>query len=240
MHIVVCDDDKDCCTKIEKWVKEYKTIESVDITVDVFYSAETLIEKMKTGYFFDMIFLDIELPKKTGIDLGKIIVEKYDERLVSIIFISGKNIYCEKLFDLEPQNFHLKPIEKEMVFNDLKKYVDRNRNNRAILKYNENGVKKGIYIGDIIYIEAREKNLDVYTNDGKMTQIRGSIKNIEDEFGKYYIVKCHKSYAVNAKYIERYVNKNLILSNGKTIAVGRKYVQKIKEIWSKYEEDSFR
>ena len=56
----------------------------------------------------------------------------------------------------------------------------------------------------------------------------------------YYIVKCHKSYAVNAKYIERYVNKNLILSNGKTIAVGRKYVQKIKEIWSKYEEDSFR
>lgn len=75
---------------------------------------------MKTGYFFDMIFLDIELPKKTGIDLGKIIVEKYDERLVSIVFISGKNIYCEKLFDLEPQNFHLKPIEKEMVFNDLK------------------------------------------------------------------------------------------------------------------------
>lgn len=127
-----------------------------------------------------------------------------------------------------------------MVFKDLKKYVDRNRNNRAILKYNENGVKKGIYIGDIIYIEAREKNLDVYTNDGKMTQIRGSIKNIEDEFGMYYIVKCHKSYAVNAKYIERYVNKNLILSNGKTIAVGRKYVQKIKEIWSKYEEDSFR
>ena len=51
MHIVVCDDDKGCCTKIEKWVKEYKTIESVDITVDVFYSAETLIEKMKTGYF---------------------------------------------------------------------------------------------------------------------------------------------------------------------------------------------
>ena len=55
---------------------------------------------MKTGYFFDMIFLDIELPEKTGIDLGKIIVEKYDERLVSIVFISGKNIYCEKLFDL--------------------------------------------------------------------------------------------------------------------------------------------
>lgn len=24
MHIVVCDDDKGCCTKIEKWVKEYK------------------------------------------------------------------------------------------------------------------------------------------------------------------------------------------------------------------------
>ena len=55
MHIVVCDDDKGCCTKIEKWVKEYKTIESVDITVDVFYSAETLIEKMKMmGVFEDM------------------------------------------------------------------------------------------------------------------------------------------------------------------------------------------
>ena len=98
MHIVVCDDDKGCCTKIEKWVKEYKTIESVDITVDVFYSAETLIEKMKTGYFFDMIFLDIELPKKTGIDLGKIIVEKYDERLVKIFIAKSCLIWNRRIF----------------------------------------------------------------------------------------------------------------------------------------------
>ena len=64
MHIVVCDDDKGCCTKIEKWVKEYKTIESVDITVDVFYSAETLIEKMKTGYFFDMYISRYRITEK--------------------------------------------------------------------------------------------------------------------------------------------------------------------------------
>lgn len=240
MHVVVCDDDKGCCAKIEKWLKEYRTVESIDITIDVFFRAETLLEKMATGYFFDMIFLDIELPEKTGIDLGKMIVEKYEERIVSIVFISGKNVYCEKLFDLEPQNFHLKPLKKEMILNDIKKYICRNRSNKAVLKYTEAGVTKGIYIGDIIYIEAREKNIDVYTSDGKVKQIRESIKNIEDNFAKYYIVKCHKSYAVNAKYIERYTNKSLLLANGKMITVGRKYAQNVKEVWSKYEEDSFR
>ena len=102
MKIVICDDDDGCCSQIEKWVLEYEKQKNISIEVDIYNSAETLIKHIQRGYAFDAIYLDIELPKKNGIELGHIIRERLDATVISIIFISGKTQYCVDLFELEP------------------------------------------------------------------------------------------------------------------------------------------
>lgn len=239
MKVVICENEKRCSELIEKWIKEYSIKESIHIMVDIFYSAERLIEKMEEGYYFDMIFLNTVLPNKNGIELGKRINERYGERTVSIIFFSSGKEHCVDLFELEPQNFHVKPLQKEMVQRDLYKYVKKSKNNKAVLKYREGGITKGIYLGDIIYIEAKRNGVTVYTTEEGAIGLKESITNIEKKYKENYFIRCHKSFVVNAKYIKKITNQKINVLNNYEIAIGRKYLESVKKLLKRYETEKF-
>lgn len=63
------------------------------------------------GACFDIVFLDIELPKISGIDIGKKIRDEMHDETTKIVYISGKDSYAMGLFDVRPLNFLIKPIK---------------------------------------------------------------------------------------------------------------------------------
>ena len=73
MEIAICDDDKGCCEQIENWIKDFSKRESVQINTHIFNNGEALIKSVKERGFFDMLFLDIELPNTNGVQLGTVI-----------------------------------------------------------------------------------------------------------------------------------------------------------------------
>lgn len=235
MQIVICDDDKGCCSQIEEWLIEYRIREKIDIQIDIFYSAETLLYQIKNKYWFDLIFLDIELPEKTGIELAHVIRDYMGDDRISIIFISGKTDYCQDLFELEPQNFYHKPVKENAVIKDLDKAVKRYGFNKKVLRYMEDGIPKGVALGDILYIEARNKVVEVTTKDNQKILIRDSISRIAAEYKDYQICQCHRSYLVNLFFVEKYYNHILFMKNGEEIPVGRKYIDNVKNAWASYE-----
>lgn len=235
MQVAICDDDIGCCSQIEKWLIDYGKREKIEINVELFYSAETLLRDIKNKCWFDVIFLDIELPEKTGIELGYEIRKAVDDEKISLIFISKKTKYCQKLFDLEPQNFHKKPLEEKEIYRDMDKAISRTNNRKKVLKYMDNNIPKGILLGNILYIEAKNKLLVVTTKDGEKIIIRDSITRISDEFSQYHMCQCHRSFLVNLFFVEEYSNQSFRMSNGEYIPVGRKYAENIKAAWANYD-----
>ena len=235
MRIAICDDDKGCCSQIEKWLVEYRLREKIDIETEIFYSAETLLSEIKGRCWFDLIFLDIELPEKTGIELGYAIRNHTEDNDVSIIFISGKTEYCQELFELEPQNFHQKPLMEAAIVKDVEKAVKRCGYHKKILHYVENGIPKGIPLGNILYIEAKNKIVEITTKENEKISIRDSISRIADEFKSYQVCQCHRSYLVNLFFVEKYYNQTFYMKDGEKIPVGRKYVDNVKSMWASYE-----
>ena len=73
MNIAICDDDKGVCSQLEGWIEQYNYENATRLYVDVYHSAETLQQQLQTGQWYDMLFLDIELPQKNGIELGQMI-----------------------------------------------------------------------------------------------------------------------------------------------------------------------
>ena len=125
MRIAVCDDDEGVCSQIERWVLQYNVQKGIRIEVEIYNSAETLIQHLHKREWYDLLFLDIELPQKNGIELGQMIREKFGNELTHIVFISGKIDYCTWLFQIEPLNFHYKPLKREKVIQDIEKVLGK-------------------------------------------------------------------------------------------------------------------
>ncbi|MCM1245205.1 MAG: LytTR family DNA-binding domain-containing protein [Roseburia sp.] len=235
MQIAICDDDAGCCSTIEKWLQAYELKQKIKMNITIYNSADPLLDELKAGYWFDVIFLDIELPEQSGIDLGQIIRQDMQNETVSIVYISGKTKYCKDLFELEPLNYHQKPLNKKDIIADMDKVVRRYGNRKKVLTYMEDGVCKAILLSDIMYIEATEKRLTVVVRGNKQITIRESLTRLAEEFANYSMCQCHRSFMVNLSYVDRYLNRCFYMKNGAEIPVGRKYVSNVKNAWARYD-----
>ena len=88
MKIAICDDDKKICTQIESTLLEYAEKFMQNIEVLVFFSGEDLIEYMNKGNIFQLIYLDIEMKKMNGVDVGKYIRKILKDYATEIVYIS--------------------------------------------------------------------------------------------------------------------------------------------------------
>lgn len=235
MQIAICDDDTGCCSQLEKWLYAYGRKENINLQIEVYYTSEKLLEQIEAQDWFDVIFLDIELPEKTGVDIGREIRKYRESTDVSIIYISGKTKYCMDLFELEPLNFHHKPLEREKIIKDMDKISRRCDAGRRVLKYRKGRITKGIFLRDIVYMEANGKQVEVLTSSGERIPIRDSLNQLEREVCKYHFCRSHRSYLVNISYVERYWRRKLTMKNGDVISVGEKYAEGLKNALIAYE-----
>ena len=74
----------------------------------MFYDGESLCEYLKSSSSVDLLFLDIELPKCNGVEVGKYIREKLENEETEIIYISSKTNYAMKLFLMQTDGFSCK------------------------------------------------------------------------------------------------------------------------------------
>ena len=84
---------------------------------------------------FDIVFLDIELPKVSGIGVGRYIREVLKNEIVQIAYISAKEGYAMELFEFRPINFLVKPLEKEKVAKVIEKYFIITEQDNHVFEY---------------------------------------------------------------------------------------------------------
>ncbi len=113
--IGICDDGENICTSIENMLLQYAGENNIQITVNIWYTGEGLKDYLKAGNHLDILFLDIELFKITGIEVGNYIRKQLDDRGMQIVYISGKASYAQQLFKPQPLDFLVKPILQEQI-----------------------------------------------------------------------------------------------------------------------------
>lgn len=234
MRIGICDDDIGCCALLEKWLLSYGIKENLDIQVNLYYSAESLLQDIHNGYCYEVLFLDIELPGKSGTDLGNEFRYHMKNEEIEIVFISGKPQYYKELFQSSPLNFHDKPLVKKDIEKDMGRIVHRNKIKKRALIYEAGGLCKMIYFRDIMYIESQRNMAVVVTCDGKTIKIRETLTSLLNKHEKTGICQCHRSYLVNLFYVNRLMKRTLFLKDGTKIPVGRVYVENVRREWAEY------
>lgn len=126
MNIAVCEDQTlqlDLLnTQIKNWAKEKK----VNISIDNFINAESFLFQWSDYDQYDIIFLDVELDKMSGIELSNIIRER--NKVVDIVFVTGFFKYALHGYRVGALQYLIKPIDKLDLYFCLDKTMDRINN----------------------------------------------------------------------------------------------------------------
>jgi len=219
LHIAVCDDETNIGAKLERSLIDILSKLNIKYEIDVFFSGVEFIKAMETGSHFDLIFLDIEFTQNeiNGVEVGRHIRNVHKNHLASIVYISWENKYAMQLFDIQPLNFLVKPLQYEKIDEVIRKFltIAGFMSGEFTYKAGHNSFK--VLIRDIVYIESNDRKLILHLSGGKKEDFYGSLKTAyEEQLKKFDFLFIHNSYVVNYDYISALKIDQVILLDGVT------------------------
>jgi two-component system LytT family response regulator len=204
-----------------------------------------LIERVQP----DAIFLDIEMPGKSGLQLAEILIEnRYNG---SVVFTTAYNAYAIKAFRLSAIDYLLKPIQEDQLLQAIEKLISEkeSQNNAERLKVlsenlNENRNEvlcipnqagfEYIPIAEIEYIEADGSYVNLYCTNNRSKTISKNLKYFENALIDFTcFIRPHRSYIVNKDFVTSYSKSDggfLLLKRNVQIPVSREKKQSIQKI----------
>lgn len=173
----------------------------------------------------DLIFLDIEMPEMTGIELTKNLSGKD----TIIIFTTSNKEYALEAFELNIADYLLKPVMPARFLQAVSKaqaILDSRKEDVEITKdeflfVRDSNITRRLKLDDIFYAEAMGDYVKFYTRE-KMFAIHGKMKTAEERLPKDHFIRVHRSYIVSVGKIDTLQDGGIMI-NGKFIPVADAY-----------------
>jgi len=230
MRIAICDDNKSVIDAVRNALMQCKDYIS-HMTIDEFYSGESLLEHYKKGARYDLLFLDIHMKQIDGINTA-FKLKKIHKDLI-LIFLTGHSIYVKEAFTVQAFQYLTKPVKQEEIIKEFKRAVEHYKLTHTKYKIEDKRSTVYVEISSIIYMEVRNHNLTIYTDKGEYI-VKGKLKDEEQKLKKYDFVRCHQGYLVNMQWIEAVNEDSIRLKNGYNVPVSRRMRKTVIDVFSNY------
>lgn len=216
---IIVDDEPPAIRILEKYVEKVSFMEKVGVFNDSLKALEFL--NMQN---VDVIFLDIQMPQLTGLQLSKIISKD-----IKVIFTTAYPDFALEGFELNAIDYLLKPIAFERFYqavsklNSVPKSEVQNTNTHDFIFIKTDGKNKfsKIFLKDILYAESLQNYVCIHTSEQQIIT-HSSLKNVIESLPQKDFVQIHKSYVVSLKQIEATDNFSVFIK-GKELPIGATY-----------------
>ena len=186
------------------------------------------IEDIRNAGQVDIVFLDVDMPELSGMDVADII-----SSFTSVIFTTAFPNYALQAFEKNGSDFLLKPISFERFVKSVTKVQNLIQAKSNSDKTPEDdqyffinpGVKgKMIQLNysDILYIEGLKNYVVIYTIDNKYITYL-SMKEVEKAIPHNRFIRIHKSFIVSLNKIKSIDGNNVILSQNSELPIGTSF-----------------
>ncbi|MFP5040562.1 LytR/AlgR family response regulator transcription factor [Parasediminibacterium sp. JCM 36343] len=238
---IIIDDERLARNELKKLLLEHTDIEIVDEAANVDEGLEKIEQHNP-----DLIFLDIQMPGKTGFDLLSEI-----DKAPKVIFTTAYDEYAIRAFEVNALDYLLKPIEPKRLFDALAKLQEElNKEkteaiagvNRGLLQENDQVfVKDGercwfVKLGEIRLFESVGNYAKVFFGTNKPLILK-SLNALEERLDERMFFRANRKHIINLRWIEKiepYFNGGLLvdLKGGDRIEISRRQTVKFKEMMS--------
>ena len=224
MRYAVCDDE----TVLRQDIREKIALFSPGSVIVEFSSGKDLLESSEA---FDIIFLDIGMEGIDGMQTAKEL--RKNGCTSAIIFVTAYDNRVFDAFDVGAFNFLVKPVSVEKFFEVLKRAIEsRSEPPKAAahdryITVRTGGISAKLALSEIIYAEVFNRIVVVHTAGGNLDYY-GRISELE-KLSDNSFFRCHRSYLINLRYLDRYTSSEIIMTNGdKVILAQKRYSELVK------------
>jgi len=225
IRIAICDDDKRLCDSIDDFIAEYIEMSSCNIETEIFYTGENLIEFCESEHEFDLIFLDILLPKMSGKNVGEIIRRKPDNKNLPLVFMSSETWEATEFSKIRPFRVYRKPMYLKDIIECLDAFFEEYTNDNQMFKVTVKKKSTPILVNSILYFESFNRKVKIKSLDKTIDGIEfySKLDDIQDEpFSKMFL-RINQSYLVNSKQIAEHHYEFLIMNNNDELPISKSY-----------------
>ena len=172
----------------------------------------------------DLILLDVEMPKMTGIDFLKT-----SDKHPLIILITSKKEYAVEAFEYNVVDYIVKPVKTDRLLKSLikaKGLIEKTntieiRTDSNYIFVRENGVLHKIDTTEILYIKALGDYLTIFTNHKTYT-LHQTLKSFLDKMANFNFLRVHRSYIIAIDKINK-VEEGTVYLEKHSIPIGDTY-----------------
>jgi two-component system, LytTR family, response regulator len=238
---IIIDDEPLARSIVTEYLQEQGEIEVIQECNDGFEGVKAIMQHKP-----HLIFLDIQMPKINGFEMLELLEEK-----PSVIFTTAFDEYAIKAFETHAVDYLLKPFTKDRFNKALEKFFNQapvqkknteeliqsatqlpSQSERIVVK--TAGKIKIIPVPDILYLEAADDYVKIYTKEGPFLKNK-TMSFFENTLPQDQFVRTHRSYILNVQEITRidpYEKENhlAILRSGGRIPVSKSGYGKLREV----------
>ena len=222
---LIVDDEPLAINVIESHVGKIPNLEVVSACNNAVEAFDVLLKK-----HIDLIFLDVEMPEITGIDLLKSL-----KKAPAIIFTTAYRDFALDAYEFDAIDYLLKPIAFERFFKSISKYYQwKGKDNLEVRGGGKSDQSEELFIyvrsdrkivrvllGDILFIESLKDYVKIHLKD-EIIITKEKISALEAKLPEDRFIRTHRSFLVAARGIKAFTAETIEIKNHE-IPIGRTY-----------------
>ncbi|MDC0313921.1 response regulator [Flavobacteriales bacterium] len=240
MRAIIIDDERLARKELKSLLKDYHEIEIIDECASPEEALKS-IEKHNP----DLLFLDIQMPEKTGFDL----LQELDKS-PKVVFVTAFDEYAVKAFEVNALDYLMKPVDPERLKETMAKVLSEDTEDEESYDVPDRGILSS---NDQIFIKDGEKCWFIHLKDVRMFESEGnyvriyfetfkplvlkSLNGLEERLDQKLFFRANRKYIINLKWvshIENWFNGGLqvVLKDGEKVEISRRQAVKFKALMS--------
>lgn len=227
LNCMVVDDDKMSRLVINKYIDKTDFLTPTHDLDNTKEAYDILLGESANDV--DVVFLDIEMPGMTGLELVKQLQVAYN-----VILVTSKSEYATEAFEDAVADYLVKPVEYERFLKAANKVRDNLEKEKLLAEKEDHIYAKSdgklfrLAYKDIMYVEALADYVIFNMENGRKHIVHHTMKGIEKRLPESVFSRVHRSYIINRNRIQRIEDLQVFIGE-KSFSIGASYKESLIE-----------
>jgi DNA-binding LytR/AlgR family response regulator len=198
----------------------------------IFSDGAALLEFLRTGPHIDVLFLDIQMPGLSGLDVIRLL-----PTAPAVILTTGRTDFAVEAFALHVVDYLVKPVEYPRFI----KAIERVRSQQppaprevvapevpavaapTSLFIKTSGRMLRVAFDEILYVEAVNDQAVVVTTTRQFSTNQ-TLRDVAQRLPSPQFVRIHRTYVINRRQLAIIEESNVVMEGGRKLPIGRTYM----------------
>ncbi len=222
LRIAIVEDDPQDLERLQGCLQQFSRERKRVFDIYTYKNGILFLEQKE---YFDIIFMDIEMPHMTGMETAKRLREINE--MSCLIFVTNMAQYAIGGYSVGAMDYILKPVEYGSFAFRLERALKHIVEKQDMVMIKTKAGMVSVAASDITWVESRGHRIIYHTTMGSF-ETWDTISRIEERMGSDSFARCNSGYLINLKYVNQFDGASVTVA-GDTLKVSEGKRKKFQE-----------